>query len=644
MTTATEHHKQGQGSVARCKSSEAHDAWNVPEFIPLEPSAGPLTIGRASQADIFIRSSKHPSMVSRVHASLWFNESTSQWNITDLESVNGVYINGKTKIKPSTPVPLENGNKICFGSPIPGNQLRYTLVTSCGDPHMLLRAGAGEERETAKIPGAPSESGTIANKEAEPSPQLVKIEPHTSNSPQEIIYEKTEQPSPSEVLRRSAKKPRLEAKEDESSAPGVALSSQNTGSIDENDSQRDNATKSFHSSGEVVETHEQDTDSTAPSGSQSQENPTDDNTQLISQQPLPLVPQPPPSTPSYLVSPLSLLETPASAIDELFSDGAVEKDFDEIVSDAIFGDDGSMLTSTAGPSSEALVGTTSREGGHIDGASLQIRAARDDMQKEKQKLLSSIEALKSELASKEKLLVEKSEAEKEVEETKKKSEGVIDSMQEEFTCAICQELFIEAHTLTCAHSFCNKCIKQWMKSKRECPVCRKAVSADPVRSLVLDNAIDKMVEKMGPAAVEERRKLKDSRTSAGTLSTSGLLNAPRQSNASGSSGFGGVSGFGGFSGSGGGVSGTQSGSSGLGSGNQSGGGGTSGSSGGGHSSTGGSGNSGGSRRRGGGGSGGRSGGRRRGGGGGGGGGVTIDIVGRADGHTNITTTTVYYGA
>ncbi|CAI8055523.1 hypothetical protein GBAR_LOCUS30309 [Geodia barretti] len=85
MTTATEHHKQGQGSVARCKSSEAHDAWNVPEFIPLEPSAGPLTIGRASQADIFIRSSKHPSMVSRVHASLWFNESTSQWNITDLE-------------------------------------------------------------------------------------------------------------------------------------------------------------------------------------------------------------------------------------------------------------------------------------------------------------------------------------------------------------------------------------------------------------------------------------------------------------------------------------------------------------------------------------------------------------------------------
>ena len=557
-----------------------------------------------------------------------------------------MYINGKTKIKPSTPVPLENGTKICFGSPIPGNQLRYTLVISCGDPHMLLRTGAKEEGETAEIPGAPGESGTIANKEAEPSPQLVKKEPHTNNSPREIIYEETKQSSPSEVLCPPAKKPRMETNEDKSSAPGVAFSSQSSGSIDENDSQRDNTTKSFHC--------QQDTDSTAPNGSQSQENSTDDgNTRLISKQPLPSVPQPPPSTPSYLVSPLSLLETPASAIDELFSDGAVEKDFDEIVSDAIFGGDGSVLTSTAALSSETLVGTSSREGGHVDGASLQIQAARDDMQKEKQKLLSSIEALKSELASKEKLLVEKSEAEKEVEETKKKSEGVIVSMQEEFTCAICQELFIEAHTLSCAHSFCKKCIKEWMKSKRECPVCRKAVSVDPVRSLVLDNAIDKMVEKMGPAAVEERKERKDSRTSAGTLSTSGLLNAPRQPNSSGSSGFGG------FSGSGGGVSGTQSGSSGLGSGNQSGGGGTGGSSGGGHSSTGGSGNSGGSRirrrRRGGGGSGGNhsNGGRRGGGGGsgnhsnggrrGGGGGVTIDIVGRADRHTNMTAT-IYYDA
>lgn len=51
-----------------------------------------------------------------------------------------------------------------------------------------------------------------------------------------------------------------------------------------------------------------------------------------------------------------------------------------------------------------------------------------------------------------------------------------------------------------------------MKSKRkkDCPICRKTITSEPVRSLALDNAIDKMVEKMDSSAREERQKLKES--------------------------------------------------------------------------------------------------------------------------------------
>ena len=225
------------------------------------------------------------------------------------------------------------------------------------------------------------------------------------------------------------------------------------------------------------------------------------------------------------MSPGSNLVTPASAIDDLFSDAAAEKCLDDAVYDAMFGEEENVLCTQSG----MVASGSSGEGGsgdaasHVDGTSLQIQAAKDEMQREKQKLLGSIEALRSELASKERLLVEKSEKEKEIEETKKQNLGVIDSMQEELTCVICQELFVVAHTLTCAHSFCKDCINSWMNSKKDCPICRKPIGTKPVHSLVLDNAIDKMVEKMDAPAREERKKLKELRAPKPAKSKSGVM-------------------------------------------------------------------------------------------------------------------------
>ena len=463
-----------------------------------------------------------------------------------LQSLNGVFIN-KTKIRPSTPVALEDSAEICFGSLMPLNELRYTLVTSCGDPHMLLKVGAREQRDTANLSGAPGESFTEAE---ESECQVVeKSAPSSSGS-----QGSTSGSSPSEALAPPTKRPCLE--KDVSlgtgvNSPGVSEAGSGPSTADEGSSQ---VHKPVMSPWSKPMENAVDPSVTTPNCSQSQEVDPDSDTPLVSQQPPPPAPlSVSTTTPTLLVSPVSNLETPASAIDELFSDGTVERDFDEIVSDVIFGEDGSVLPST-GPSSAGAA--TMERAANLDGASLQVQAARDDMQRERQKYLSSIEALKSELASKDKLLAEKSEQEKEVEERKRESEGVIDSMQEELTCVICQELFVQAHTLSCAHSFCKNCIEEWMKSKRECPVCRKTLSTVPVRSLVLDNAIDRMVEKMGPAAMEERKKLKDLRASRETLAKVGLLSAPRQPN-----GRGGGGGGGGSSGSGG-SSGTQTGTSG----------------------------------------------------------------------------------
>ncbi|CAM9773355.1 unnamed protein product [Lampetra planeri] len=76
-------------------------------------------------------------------------------------------------------------------------------------------------------------------------------------------------------------------------------------------------------------------------------------------------------------------------------------------------------------------------------------------------------------------------------------------MENELQCIICSELFIQATTLSCAHTFCRNCIEEWLKQKELCPICRASpTSSTP--SLVLDNCIDRMVESLGQEKKAER--------------------------------------------------------------------------------------------------------------------------------------------
>ncbi|KFP02207.1 E3 ubiquitin-protein ligase RNF8 [Calypte anna] len=86
-----------------------------------------------------------------------------------------------------------------------------------------------------------------------------------------------------------------------------------------------------------------------------------------------------------------------------------------------------------------------------------------------------------------------------------------DVLENELQCTICSEHFIEAVTLNCAHSFCSYCINEWTKRKVECPICRQEITSK-TRSLVLDNCIDRMVEKLNVEMKQHRLTLIRERT------------------------------------------------------------------------------------------------------------------------------------
>ncbi|XP_029968110.1 tripartite motif-containing protein 35-like [Salarias fasciatus] len=92
--------------------------------------------------------------------------------------------------------------------------------------------------------------------------------------------------------------------------------------------------------------------------------------------------------------------------------------------------------------------------------------------------------------------------------------SVLSLPHEDLQCPVCREIFKDPVILKCSHSFCNSCVTQWWKTKRqrECPVC-KAVSARsaPFRNLALKNLCDTFLLEMESGVIcnqhHERLKL-----------------------------------------------------------------------------------------------------------------------------------------
>merc|ERR1719419_150295 len=103
------------------------------------------------------------------------------------------------------------------------------------------------------------------------------------------------------------------------------------------------------------------------------------------------------------------------------------------------------------------------------------KALADELIKQKAKLDQELETR----SAKEKLLMEELEKTKsaQAEAQLRSAQSVLadleETMEMELQCSICNELFIDATTLSCCHSFCEFCIKEWKERKAECPNCRK---------------------------------------------------------------------------------------------------------------------------------------------------------------------------
>lgn len=82
-------------------------------------------------------------------------------------------------------------------------------------------------------------------------------------------------------------------------------------------------------------------------------------------------------------------------------------------------------------------------------------------------------------------------------------------IETELQCCICSELFVEATTLNCSHTYCLKCIRDWMlktKKNAECPICRTVITTH-VKSCVLDSFIDRVIDSFSPEQKERRKQL-----------------------------------------------------------------------------------------------------------------------------------------
>ncbi|KAL4083275.1 hypothetical protein QTP88_028605 [Uroleucon formosanum] len=76
-------------------------------------------------------------------------------------------------------------------------------------------------------------------------------------------------------------------------------------------------------------------------------------------------------------------------------------------------------------------------------------------------------------------------------------------LENNFQCAICNELVFRATMVNCAHTFCEVCIKSWLFRSNRCPICRGAVNFTSF-SFALDSYISNICEILGGTIKEQR--------------------------------------------------------------------------------------------------------------------------------------------
>ncbi|XP_008406485.1 nuclear factor 7, ovary-like [Poecilia reticulata] len=69
--------------------------------------------------------------------------------------------------------------------------------------------------------------------------------------------------------------------------------------------------------------------------------------------------------------------------------------------------------------------------------------------------------------------------------------------EEDLCCPVCKDVFTDPVVLSCSHSFCRECLKNWWREdlKQQCPVCKTtSFTKDPPSNLVLKNLCESFLQ------------------------------------------------------------------------------------------------------------------------------------------------------
>ncbi|XP_036007528.1 nuclear factor 7, brain-like [Fundulus heteroclitus] len=79
-------------------------------------------------------------------------------------------------------------------------------------------------------------------------------------------------------------------------------------------------------------------------------------------------------------------------------------------------------------------------------------------------------------------------------------------LEEDLCCPVCKDVFKDPVILSCSHSFCKECLKNWWRGKaaQECPVCKRRSSKEiPPCNLVLKNLCETFLQQRDQRASED---------------------------------------------------------------------------------------------------------------------------------------------
>ncbi|CAB3995002.1 E3 ubiquitin- ligase RNF8-like [Paramuricea clavata] len=422
------------------------------------------TFGRTVASNVRLLSCKVPLMISRKHASVTFQD--EKWTIIDHNSLNGVFLNGQ-KLPPNISQEIKPGDRICFGVAIENNvhEFDYSFEMAPCMKKRRLEFGEGNEKE----------------------PKVRKILKKCDDGNSENV------PGPSgENLKENSKTTACKIQESEKKIEGLnhLLAEKERAYQSQLEQKEKDLAEQLLQQKEGLEREKEEQEKHLMGLLQDKlrDKERDLSDQLEQQKAILLAEK----------------EKVENNLMEEMNRKMEEKDKE--------------LTTQLEAQRNCLENTLQHK--VAEQIRLQEELTRNKIEREKleglqeneKKLEGNLEFLRKELLAKQVQLEKQEEITRKADEMAKK--GLVEQMEDEFTCIICQELFIQATTLACSHSFCDYCLKSWLKKKMTCPICRTDIKGTFVRSRVLDSAVEKIVETMDEEtktrrqAVSEERKRK----------------------------------------------------------------------------------------------------------------------------------------